>query len=392
MILIKNAKIYRMIGSTIENGYIIVDNGKIIEFGEDEPTDDNYEEMYDCQGGLLFPGLIDSHTHIGVLEEAIGFEGDDINESFDPITPHLRAIDAINHMDLAFADAIQAGVTCVATGPGSANVIGGQFAVIKTYGNTVDDMIIKHPAAIKVALGENPKSVYFHNKKSPITRMATAALLREYLYKAQDYMRKLELYNKKNDDKNKPEFDFKLECLVDVLLKRVPLKIHVHRADDILTAIRICKEFDVNYTLDHCTEGHLVVDILKENNISVIIGPTLVSKSKVELKNLTFKTPGLLSNNGVKIAIMTDHPCIPVQYLPICAALSVKNGMDEFEALKAITINAAEILGISDRVGSIEVGKDADIVVYNKHPFEYDTHTKMVMINGKIIYKNLNGN
>ena len=387
MLLIKNGRIFCMNGNTIENGYILIENHKIIEVNSGLPSQSLFEEEYDCNGGFVFPGFIDTHCHIGIVEDTIGQEGDDVNEITDPATPHLRAIDAINPMDPAFADAVQAGITCVMTGPGSANVIGGQFAIIKTYGRRIEDMIVKQPAAMKVAFGENPKTSYHEKNQSPMTRMATAALLREYFFKAQEYKYCWDEYYKNIDENDKPEFDFKLECLQEVLKGTIPIKAHAHRADDILTAIRICKEFGVQFTIDHCTEGHLIADILKKENILAIVGPTLSDRPKIELKNLTFKTPGILSKEGLKIALMTDHPCIPIQYLPLCAALSTKHGMDEYEALKSITINAAEILGISDRLGTIEPGKDADIAIFTSHPFDYRSNTKMVMIDGKIVYR-----
>ena len=388
MMLLKNGKIYCMNGTTIENGYVVIENGKIKEVGDGNPPSYNFSTEYDCEGGYVFPGFIDAHCHIGVVEDTIGSEGDDINEITDPATPHLRAIDAINPMDIAFADAVQAGITCVMTGPGSANVIGGQFAIVKTHGRRVDDMVVKQPAAMKVAFGENPKISYSEKHQAPMTRMATAALLREYLFKAQKYKCCWEEYYKTTDENDKPEFDFKLEALQEVLKNNIPLKIHAHRTDDILTAIRICKEFNLRFTLDHCTEGHLISDIIKQEEVPVIVGPSLVERPKIELKNLTFKTPGILCNEGVKVAIMTDHPCTPIQYLPLCAALSAKNGMDEYEALKAITINAAEILEVSDRLGTLETGKDADISVFNLHPFDYRSNTKLVMIDGKIVFDN----
>lgn len=268
----------------------------------------------------------------------------------------------------------------------SANVIGGQFTVIKTYGNRIDDMIVKECLAIKVAFGENPKRVYYAQKKSPSTRMGTAAILRENLIKAKRYVEKQN--NALESPDKAPEFDLKLEALAKVIRKEIPLKAHAHRADDILTALRIAKEFNVDITLDHCTEGHLIVDYLKEGiQNGIILGPSLSNRSKVELRNLTFETPGILSKAGLKVAIMTDHPVIPLQYLPVCAGIAAREGMDEEEALKAITINAAEILAIDARVGSLEVGKDADIVIYSGHPFDLRSKVNFVMINGEIIKK-----
>ncbi|EOD00401.1 amidohydrolase [Caldisalinibacter kiritimatiensis] len=385
MLLIKNGTIYTMAGEIIENGSILIENGKIKEIGKDivAPLD---VEVIDAEGKMVTPGFIDAHCHIGLFEDGIGFEGDDGNEMVDPVTPHLRGIDGINPMDRTFEEAYQGGVTCAATGPGSANVIGGQFAAIKTYGRRIDDMIVKEPLAMKIAFGENPKRVYNAQKKSPMTRMATAAILRETLFKAKNYVEKQE--KAKEDPSKAPEFDMKMEAMAKVIRKEIPLKAHAHRADDILTAIRIAKEFDVDITLEHCTEGHLIADYLAEEQKPTIVGPSLSERSKFELKNLTFETPGVLNKAGVKVAIMTDSPVIPLQYLPLCAGLAVKSGMDEMEALKAITINAAEILGIDDRVGSIEVGKDADIVIFDGNPLkDINCKTVATIIDGKVVYK-----
>ena len=385
MFLIKNANIHSMANENFENGMILVDNGKIIAIGNEVNAPGNIETI-DAKGKFVMPGMIDAHCHLGMWEDGMGFEGADGNEAVDPVTPQLRAIDAINPKDICFKDAVEAGITTVATGPGSANVIGGQFAVIKTYGDRIDAMIVNECLAMKVAFGENPKRVYHAQKKSPSTRMATAAILRENLIKAQMYIEK---QNKalQNSDKS-PEFDMKLEALAKVIRKEIPLKAHAHRADDILTALRIAKEFDVDITLEHCTEGHLIIDYLKEGiQKGIILGPALSSRSKVELQNLTFETPGILSKAGIKVAIMTDHPVIPLQYLPICAGIAAREGMDEEEALKAITINAAEILGIADRLGSLEVGKDADIVIYSGHPFDLRSKVEFVMVNGAVVKK-----
>jgi imidazolonepropionase-like amidohydrolase len=385
MILIKNANIHSMANENFQNGMILVDNGKIIAIGDalDAPND---VEIIDAKGKFVMPGMIDAHCHLGMWEDGMGFEGADGNEAVDPVTPQLRAIDAINPKDICFKDAVEAGITTVATGPGSANVIGGQFAVIKTYGDRIDDMIINDCLAMKVAFGENPKRVYHAQKKSPSTRMATAAILRENLIKAKMYIEK-QSKALENPDKM-PEFDMKMEALAKVIRKEIPLKAHAHRADDILTALRIAKEFDVDITLEHCTEGHLIIDYLKEGiQKGIIVGPTLSNRSKVELQNLTFKTPVLLSKAGIKVAIMTDHPVIPLQYLPVCAGIAAREGMDEEEALKAITINAAEILGIADRLGSLEVGKDADIVMYSGHPFDLRSKVEFVMVNGTVVKK-----
>lgn len=386
MLFIKNGNIYTMAGDIIDNGSILIDNGKIVEVGKDivAPLD---AEVIDAEGRMVLPGFIDGHTHLGMWEEGIGFEGSDGNEAIDPVTPHLRAIDAINPMDEGFKDAYKAGVTSVVTGPGSANVIGGFATAIKTYGRRIDDMIIKDPVAMKIAFGENPKRVYNSQNKSPMTRMATAAILRENLYKAKAYLEKKEAA--KGDISKMPEFNLKMEALAMVLKKEIPLKAHAHRADDIFTALRIAKEFDVDITLEHCTEGHLIADYLAEEEKAAFVGPTLSNRSKVELRNLSFETPGILNKKGIKVGIITDAPVIPLQYLPICAGLAVKSGMDEMEALKAITIYPAEIIGIADRVGSIEIGKDADIVIFDGNPIkDIECKTYVTIINGEVVYSN----
>lgn len=391
MLLIYNGKILTMSGAEYDNGYILCDKDKIIAVGK---TLDEVEDLLtadvkkiDCNGGYVLPGLIDAHSHIGMWEDAVGFEGDDGNESTDPVTPQLRAIDAIYHADRAFKEALEGGVTAVVTGPGSANVIGGQFTALKTHGRCVDEMIIKQTVAMKVAFGENPKTIYNEKHQSPMTRMATAAILRENLFKAQEYKELWEEYRADTEEQDKPEFDFKLEALVKVLNKEIPLKAHAHRADDILTAIRIAREFDVNITLEHCTEGYLIKDILAEAGLPVVVGPMLTDRSKIELRNQNLKNPGILSKEGIKLAIMTDHPCVPVQHLCLCAAIAVKEGMEPKEALRAITINAAEIVGIADRVGSLEKGKDADIVIYDGNPFDLMTKVQKTIINGTVVYE-----
>jgi imidazolonepropionase-like amidohydrolase len=384
--IIKNAKIYTMSEAGIlENADILIQDNKIIEIGKINEINTEADDIIDASGKLVFPGFIDAHCHIGIFEDSMGFEGADGNEDTDPVTPHLRAIDAINPRDICFTEALSSGITATATGPGSANVISGQFAVIKTYGTRIDNMIIKAPAAMKVAFGENPKRVYKDKNKTPVTRMATAAILRETLFKAAEYMSRKEKAAAKNEDG--PEYDIKLESLIPVLKGEIPLKAHAHRADDIYTAIRIAKEFNLKLTLEHVTEGYLMLDELKKEKYPCIVGPNLAGRTKIELKNLSFKNPGLLAKNGIMVAIMTDHPIIPIQYLVLCAALSVKDGMDESEALKAITINPAKILGIDDRVGSIEKGKDADIVIMNGHPFDTFSTTEVVLVNGEIAYR-----
>lgn len=366
-----------MAGEPIENGQVLVDNGRIVSVGKEVSVPENCE-VIDANGGYIMPGIIDAHCHIGMWEDGLGFEGADGNEITDPATPQLRAIDAINPMDRSFVEAYENGVTCVCTGPGSANVIGGQFATIKTKGKRIDNMILQQNAAMKVAFGENPKRCYNAKKQSPSTRMATASILREYLLKTKNYM--------ENKEKNS-SFDMKLESLIPVVKGELNVKAHAHRADDIFTAIRIAREFGLKMTIEHCTEGHLIADELAKEGLPALVGPTLGERSKVELKEKTFDTPAALHKAGVKIAIITDHPVIPVHHLPMCAALAVRAGLDEEMALKAITINPAEILGVSDRVGSLEINKDADIVVFDKHPFDIQAKTTCVLINGEVAYR-----
>lgn len=386
MIVIKNGFIKTMVGEDIANGQIVIEEGKIKAVGKDLEIPED-AEVIDAKGYLVTPGLIDSHCHIGMWEEGIGFEGEDGNEDTDPITPQLRAIDAINPMDQGFMDAIEGGVTAAVTGPGSANVIGGTFLAMKTYGRRVDDMVIKDPVAMKIAFGENPKRVYDEQHKSPVTRMAIAALLRETLFEAKQY--KEDLDASKDEPDKKPDFDMKLEALLPVMRKEIPLKAHAHRADDIFTALRIAKEFDLDITLDHCTEGHLIVEELKEAGKPCLIGPTFGSRCKYELKNKSFETPKILFDAGIKIAIITDSNVIPIQHIGMCAGMAVKAGLPEKEAWKAITINPAEIAGIADRVGSIENGKDADIAIFKGNPLlDVDYETAMTIIDGKVAYRN----
>ena len=384
MLHIKNALIYTMTGEIIENGSILVEHGKIIDVGQNLDIIANCEEI-DAGGRMVTPGFIEAHCHLGLSETAIGFEGADYNERIDPITPHLRAIDAINPMDVSLQDAYEAGVTSAVTGPGSANVVGGTFTSIKTFGHRIDDMIIKEPVAMKVAFGENPKRVYNAQGKTPVTRMGTAAILRDLLFRTKVYLEKKEKALKEGKI---ADFDIKLESMIPVIKKEMPIKAHAHRADDIFTSLRIAKEFDINITLDHCSEGHLIVDDLVKEGKGVIVGPTLSDASKFELKNKTWETPKILVEAGLKVAITTDSPVTPLQYLPLCAGLAHKAGLSEYDALKAITIYPAEITGISDKVGSIEPGKDADIIIFDGNPIkDIDYHTYMTIIDGNIVYQ-----
>lgn len=369
---------------THQNGYVLVKEGKVSSVGPMTQCPDD-TQIIDAKGRYVFPGLIDSHTHIGILEDSVGFEGDDANETTDPSTPHLRGIDGIYHADRSFEEARQWGVTSVCAGPGSGNVLCGQFAALKTYGRSIDEMIIKEPCALKVALGENPKSVYHEKNNTPSTRMATAAIFREQLFKAKEYMEQWDEYINDKENNDKPEFDMRMEAIVPALKRELIVKIHAHRADDILTAIRIAKEFNLKITIDHCTEGYMITDILKENDIKAILGPMLTDRSKIELRNQTLAAPGILANAGIPVAIMTDHPCVPIQHLLLCAAIAVREGMKEKDALEAITINAAIASGIEDRVGSLEIGKDADIVIFSGHPFDYKTKVDYTIIDGKVV-------
>ena len=386
MLILKNGNIMTMAGPAFV-GDVAINDGKIVETGKGLSYPD--AEIRDVTGMVVMPGIVDAHCHIGMWEDGMGFEGADGNEATEPTTPQLRAIDAINPFDRCFEEACAGGITTCVTGPGSANVIGGQFAAIKTFGSSVEDMTLRFPVAMKGAFGENPKRVYSGKNKSPITRMATAAIMRQALIAAREYNDKLE--KGKLDPDKMPERDIGKEMLSCVIRRELPLKLHAHRADDILTAIRICREFNVRYTLDHCTEGYMITDqlleALKEDCEGVIIGPLLSERSKIELKNLTFKAAKVLEDAGIDYAMMTDHPVIPEQYLPLCAAIAVREGASEEGALRSITINPARITGIADRVGSIEAGKDADIDVFSGHPFDFRYRCVLTVVNGRIAHE-----
>ena len=386
MLVLKNGNVMTMAGPAFV-GDVAIENGKIVAVGQNLSYSD--AEVRDVTGMTVMPGIVDPHCHIGMWEDAMGFEGADGNECTNPITPELRAIDAINPYDRCFEEAAAGGVTTCVTGPGSANVIGGQFVAIKTHGDSVEDMVLRFPVAVKAAFGENPKRVYNGKNQTPSTRMATAALMRKALIEAQEYNEKLE--KGKVDPEKMPERNLGKEILARVIRRELPMKIHAHRADDILTAIRICREFKLRYTLDHCTEGYLITDKLKEalseDCEGIIVGPLLTDRSKIELKNLSFKAPKVLEQAGIEYAMMTDHPVTPEQYLPICTAVAVREGASEEGALTAITINAAKITGIADRVGSIEVGKDADIAVFSGHPFDFRSRCVLTLVNGKVAHE-----
>lgn len=386
--LIKNGKVLTMTGKTFDNGFVNIEKGKIIAVGRMSELDREVEEqlsssesVLDVQGAWVMPGLIDAHCHVGIAEEKWGIIGDDCNEITSPVTPHLRALDAVNPMDPAFHDAIIGGITSLMTGPGSSNVVGGQSLFMKVQGRCMERMVVKAPAAMKVAFGENPKMNYGQKDIMPGSRMAIAAMLREELYKACGYKEK-----KERGEVATGEEDFRMECWLPVLRREIPLKAHVHRADDILTAIRIAKEFQLDMTLDHCTEGHLIADEIAESGFPVIVGPDMTSRSKIEVKNMSFKTAGVLERAGIKTAIMTDHPVSLIRYLPLFAGLCVKQGLSMEGGLKAITLHAAHICGVADRVGSLEQGKNADIAIFSGNPMEVFTKTLFTIVDGEIVY------
>lgn len=382
--LIKNGQVFLK-----EEGFVkrdlLFQEGKITRIAE---TIDSAagEEVYDAQDRYIMPGMIDAHSHIGLFNEAMRWEGEDGNEGSDPVTPHMNAVDGINPFDESFEEALRGGVTTACTGPGSANVLGGNFATISLHGKIVDDMVIHYPAAMKCAFGENPKGWYGQNgKKAPITRMGVAAILRDSLIQAQNYLAKKEQAAGK---KEHFDLDPKMEALIPVLKREIPLKAHAHRADDICTAIRIAKEFGVKLTLEHCTEGHFIANHIAQNKLCAMVGPTFGSKSKIELKNITFDTAKILAEKGITISIITDHPVIPQGSLNMCAALAMKAGLPELEAIKAVTCNPAEVLGIGHLKGELKEGLDADIVIWDAHPLDLQAKTLKVFIKGEDVFKN----
>ena len=376
--LIKNGTIHDAVNREAYEGDVRIKNGKITEIGKNLKPESK-EKVYDVSGKQVYPGFVDAHSHLGLDDYGMGFEGHDYNEMGDMVACQLRGIDSYYPQDKAIPMALAGGVTTVGVGPGSANVLGGTFLAVKTYGNCVDDIVVKDPVAMKCAFGENPKRCY--RDKGDSARMTTAAKLREMLFAAKDYMDRKEAAG--DDVKARPKYDMKMEALIPVLKGELPLKAHAHRADDICTALRIAKEFGVKITLEHVTEGHLIVEELKRANVPLAVGPSLVNASKIELVNKTFDTPGILAKAGLQVSIITDAPVVPEQYLPLCAGLAVKSGMDPFDALKAITINPAKHLGIDDKVGSLEVGKDADVVVADGDPMDSSTKIEAVFLNGK---------
>lgn len=381
LLCIRNGLVHDAVNETPYTADLLIEDGKIKAIGAGLPLPEGCPVL-DAAGLQVYPGFVDAHTHLGLHGYGIGYEGADYNERNDICVPQLRAIDGINPMDPSFELARNAGVTCVCTGPGSANVIGGTFATIKTVGKRVDRMVVNPAAAMKCAFGENPKRVY--QNKCDSTRMSTAAVLRNALASAQDYKARKDAAN--GEAAKMPKYDIKMEALLPVLEKKMPLKAHAHQANDFFTALRIAKEFDVDITLEHVTEGHLVADELANEPVPMAVGPSLTHASKFELQNKSWTTPGVLAKAGCAVSIITDAPVIPLQYLPLCAGLAVKAGMEPFAALQAITINPARHIGAADRVGSLEVGKDADVVLTDGCPFEVTTTVKAVLIDGKVVH------
>lgn len=384
MLIIKNARLLTMEDQAFDFGDIAIEGQSIKEVAEHIASGSG-DGVLDATGLWAMPGMVDAHCHLGMWEDGVGEEGADGNESVDPVTPHLRAIDGINPLDRTFTEAREHGVTSVMTGPGSANVLGGMFVTMKTFGARVDDMVIEEPSALKAALGENPKRVYGEQKKTPKTRMATAGLLRQTLIEAIEYENRCKLGL--DDPRLMPERSLKLEAVCRVTRREIPLKVHAHRADDIQTALRIADEFGIDVTIDHCTEGHLILDDLRRAGANVVLGPLFSDRPKVEMRNLTFRAPAMFEQAGIPFAIMTDHPVVPIQYLPVCAAIAVREGLSEKAALEAITINAARIAGIDGRVGSLKAGKDADIALFDGHPLDFRSRAVGVWIDGVRVHE-----
>jgi imidazolonepropionase-like amidohydrolase len=398
MIAITNGRVMTITQGTLEGGTVLIEGGRIVALGKEVEIPED-AQIYDAAGKVVMPGMIDPHCHVGIFPDGYGWQNADGNEMTDPVTPHLRALDAIHPEDQAFKELVAAGVTTVLTGPGSGNLIGGQWVCLKTAPKpSIEEMIVLEPAGMKMALGENPKRVYGDQKKTPSTRMGNAASLRTALVEAQNYLDKWAQYEADLADYQKqagngkdlprpkpPERNLKWEALGRVLRREMKARIHAHRADDMLTAIRIAEEFNLDLTLEHATEGYKIAGILAAKRIPVTAGPILFSRTKIELKDMTPRNPALMVKAGVKVALQTDEMSA-VKYLPINAALAVREGMPEEEALKAITINAAEVIGVADRVGSLEVGKDADVVVLSGHPLDYRTVTELVLIDGEVAY------
>lgn len=374
MLLIQHGTLHTMESDDPIQADLLIKDGKIAKIAR-KVSPEKDVQILNAEGLHIYPGFIDAHSHIGIAEEQTTAQTDPSNEGTDPVTPFIRAVDGINPMDSAFHNALAAGITGVMVGPGSSNPIGGQFAFVKTYGRCVDDMVVLAPAAIKLAFGENPMSTYGTNGTMPATRMGIASVIREELFRAQQYL--------ENCDAQK---DYRLECYRELFEGKIPLKAHVHRADDIFTAIRIAKEFGLGLTLDHCTEGHLIAREIAASGFPAIVGPSLASRTKEEVAYSDFKTPGILHRTGVTVALTTDHPVSRIQYLPLCASLAAKEGLGEQAALRAITIDAAKICRVDHRLGSLQEGKDADLAIFDGDPMEITSSVCMTMINGKVVW------
>ena len=386
-VAIVGGRVVPIVGAEIDGGTVLIRGGKISAVGRSVAVPDGVR-VVDAAGSWVLPGFIEAHGHVGVSEEAEGWAGQDTNEMTEPVTAHVRAIDAINPADLGFRDAISGGVLAVNVSPGSGNPIGGQTVALKCWGRTVDEMALRQPSGMKAALGENPKRVYGEQKKTPSTRLGTAAVIRGALVDAANYLRRIDAEQAKPEADRKPvDRDLKLEALGKVLRREIPWRQHCHRADDIATAIRIADEFGYDLVIDHGTEAHLLADIIAARGIPVIIGPLFTSRSKVELRNRSLANPGLLARAGVTIAITTDHPVVPINFLVHQASLAVKDGLDRETALAALTINPARIAGIDDRLGSIEPGKDADLVLWSGDPLDVLSRAERVYMDGAEIYR-----
>ncbi|NMC32627.1 MAG: amidohydrolase [Veillonellaceae bacterium] len=376
MLAICGGKVYSMNGPMLEQGCVLVDGGKIVAVGAglDIPADC---ERFDATGKVVTPGLVDAHTHLGVYAEPTEWSAEDGNETSGPVTPAMDALDAINPADIAFDDALAGGVTTVMIAPGSANAVGGQCVVLKTpRRSTVEDMLYKRHAGLKIAFGENPRRVYGDQQKAPVTRMATAYLVRETLQKARNYLKK----------KGSKDFtpDFGMDAVLRVLRREMPLRAHAHRADDIMTALRIAREFDVEIVLDHCTEGHLIAPELARRQARAAVGPQLITRAKMELKDKSYRTPAVLAEHGVQFALISDHPVVPNMFLSVYAGLAVRFGLAPLLALRAVTSDPAEILGIGDRVGKLAAGYDADIVVWSGEPLEMASRPEKIWVGGSV--------
>ena len=383
---IVGGRVVTITGDEIAAGTILVRDGKIAEVGASVSVPSG-TEVVDASGCWVLPGFIEAHGHVGTSEEAEGWAGQDTNELTEPVTAQVRAIDAINPADLGFRDAIGGGVLAVNVNPGSGNPIGGQTVALKCWGRTVDEMVLRQPSGMKSALGENPKRVYGEQKKTPSTRLGTAAVIRGALVDAANYQARLEAEQAKPEAERKPvDRDLKLEALGRVLRREIPWRQHCHRADDIATAMRIAEEFGYDLVIDHGTEAHLLADLIAAKGIPVIIGPLFTSRSKVELRNRSLANPGRLARAGVTIAITTDHPVVPIHFLVHQASLAVKEGLDRVSALRALTINPARIIGVADRLGSIEVGKDADLAIWSGDPLDVVSRVQRAFVDGVEIY------